>query len=195
MKQLPFNGKKSKPAKLRKDYWSPLAAIQFGTGNGAVGRSVFQKLRELKHLHEVAWDDDFLYKRPDEYTVEDKKQIAKAEKNGNTHRPMRNKQDRGRALNGQKPNSIADIAVVLAGAGRGNKIAQGEGAEGKKELMDVTVQWANDQDRGFAEKWSDNVSHGLLEDFAYSSVEVEEKTPELEVSEKPEATATPQLQA
>lgn len=136
-----------------------------------VGRSVFQKLRELKHLHEVNWDDDFLYKRPEEFSTEDKKRIAEAEKKGQTHRPMRNKKDRGVALNAQKTNAIADMAVVLAGAGRGNRMVTSEAKEGSPELLGVTVEWANDQDREYAEDWSANVSHKLFENFEYSTVE------------------------
>ncbi|RTE70535.1 hypothetical protein BHE90_015075 [Fusarium euwallaceae] len=179
LKQLPFNGKKTKPAKLRKDYWSPFARISFPEGQGSAGRSVFQKLRELKHLHEVAWDNEFRYKRPEEFTAADRKRIAEEEKKGNPgYRPIRTKQERGIALNAQKPNSVADMAAVLGGLGRGNKIVTNEAAEGEEQkLLDVTVSWANDQDREYAEKWSGNVTHELFENPAYFS----EKTPEATV--------------
>ncbi|KAI5459949.1 transcriptional regulation of mitochondrial recombination-domain-containing protein [Mariannaea sp. PMI_226] len=171
LKQLPFNGKKTKPAKLRKDYWSPLACISFPAGQGSVGRSVFQKLRELKHLHEVAWDDEFRYKRPEEYTPADKKRIAEEEKKGNAgYRPIRTKQERGIALNRQKPNAIADMAAVLSGLGAGNKVAVAQPSEGaEKQLLDVTVSWANDQDKEYAEEWSSNVTHDLFENPSYVS--------------------------
>ncbi|KAH6984969.1 transcriptional regulation of mitochondrial recombination-domain-containing protein [Ilyonectria sp. MPI-CAGE-AT-0026] len=178
LKQLPFNGKKTKPAKLRKDYWSPFARISLPAGQGSVGRSVFQKLRELKHLHEVAWDDEFRYKPTEEYTPADRKRIAEEEKKGNPdYRPIRTKQERGIALNRQKPNAIADIAAVLSGLGRGNKIVKTEAAEGvEQELMGVTVSWANDQDRQYAEEWSNNVTHGMFEKPSYiSEAPVEEE--------------------
>lgn len=143
--------------------------IEFPTGTGAVGRTVFQKLRELKHLHEVAWGDDFLYKTPDEYTAADKKSVEAAIEKGKTFRPMRNREERGKALNAQKANSIADMAAVLAGNGRGNKIAAGQSAE----IVPVTVSWANDQDKGFAESWSQNVTHSLLPEQSYTSGEIE----------------------
>lgn len=164
LKQLPFNGKKTKPAKIRKDYWSPMAMIKFPEGQGDVGRSVYQKLRELKHLHEVAWTDEFRYKRPEEFTAADKKKIAEEKAKGNNYRPVRSKTERGIALNAQKTNSIADMAAVLSGAGNGNKVGAAAAAaeSATPELIPVSISWANDQDREYAEAWSKNVTHGLF---------------------------------
>ncbi|KAL7795785.1 transcriptional regulation of mitochondrial recombination domain-containing protein [Trichoderma ceciliae] len=173
--QLPFNGKKTKPAKLRKDYWAPLALIRFRPGQGSVGRSVFQKLRELKHLHEVAWTDEFRHKRPEEFSSQDEKKIAEEKEKGIDYQPIRSKQERGIALNAQKKNAIADIAAVLAGEGRGNKVVAAETEGGEKGLVDVTVSWANDQDKKYAEAWSKNVTHSLFEVPAYTSGEPEEQ--------------------
>ena len=170
LKQLPFNGKKTKQAKLRKDYWSPMALIQFPQGQGKIGRSAYQKLRELKHLHEVAWTDEFRQKRPAEFTAADKKKIAEEKKNGNDYKPTRSKEERGIALNAQKTNSIADIAVVLAGNGGGNKVAMSI-ARAEPELVSVSINWANDQDKEYAESWSENVTHGLMDEPAYTSGE------------------------
>ncbi|KAK2592523.1 hypothetical protein QQS21_009768 [Conoideocrella luteorostrata] len=170
LKQLPFNGKKTKPAKLRKDYWSAMAMIQFPKGQGEVGRSVYQKLRELKHLHEVAWTDGFRYKRPEQFTDAEKKKIAEEKAKGQEYRPVRSKSERGIALNAQRTNSIADMAVVLSGHGNGNKISDaGKPAEGGLELVPVSISWANDQDKEYAEMWSNNVTHGLFEQPAYKS--------------------------
>ncbi|KAG6039288.1 hypothetical protein E4U41_003018 [Claviceps citrina] len=169
LKQLPFNGKKTKPAKIRKDYWQPLATIRFPAGQGEVGRSVFQRLRELKHLHEVAWTDEFRYKRPEEFTAADKKKIAEERARGKEYRPVRSKAERGTALNAQKTNAIADMAVVLGGSGSGNKVraSSAEGAE--PELVPVSVSWANDQDREYAEAWSENVTHELFDRPTYEA--------------------------
>lgn len=103
--------------------------------------------------------------------------MAKQQEKGNMdHRPIRTREERGVALNAQKPNSIADIASVLGGAGRGNKIVLSEDAEGaEKKLLDVKVNWANDQDREYAQKWSGNVTHGLFEKPSYISNEPEKK--------------------
>jgi hypothetical protein len=162
MKQIPFNGKKLKAANLRKDYWFPMASIEFPPGKGSVGRSVYQKLRELKHLHEVSWSDEIRYKRPEEYTGKEKAAAKKALENGHEFKALRSRVERGHALNAQKPFSIADMAAVLSGAGRGNKIV----TEGNA-LLDVTVRWANDEDKMNAEEWSSNVTHGLLENPTY----------------------------
>jgi hypothetical protein len=176
---MPFNGKKTKPAKLRKDYWSPMAMIQFPEGQGAVGRSVYQKLRELKHLHEVSWTDEFRYKSPEEFTDADKKKIAEEKTKGNDYKPVRSKADRGVALNAQKTNSIADMAAVLSGNGNGNgsKVLTADEATGEKgELVKVSISWANDQDKEYAESWSENVSHDVFEQPAYISGKGAEST-------------------
>ena len=150
-----------------------MAMIQFPRGQGAVGRSVYQKLRELKHLHEVAWTDEFRYKRQEELTAADKKKVADEKTKGIEYRPIRSKAERGVALNAQKTNSIADMATVLAGAGSGNEIvAAKEDAGENPDMVDVSISWANDQDKEYAEAWSKNVTHGLFSRPAYTSGEV-----------------------
>lgn len=143
MKQIPFNGKKLHPISLRKDYWRPMAMIQFPPGLGVVGRSVFQKMREFRKLHELAWENDEYLKMT--------------------------KHERGVALNDQKANTVADMAAVLGGAGKGNKIweeepeerAAGQDGERQGKLHSATVYWANAQDQSYAEAWSSNVTHQL----------------------------------
>lgn len=70
--------------------------IQFDAGQGVVGRNVFQKLREFRSLHELQWGWQA-------------KEFQKLDKRA-----------RGERIHNQKPNAVADIAAVLAGAGRGN---------------------------------------------------------------------------
>ncbi|KAI0542367.1 transcriptional regulation of mitochondrial recombination-domain-containing protein [Xylaria digitata] len=154
-RQIPFNGKKLRPAKLRKDYWRPLAMIQFPEGQGEVGRSVYQRLRECKKLHEYAWDDSVLY--------------------GENGKTLTTRQ-RGRRLNDQRANTIADMAAVLGGLGKGNKIVVEDAAakeEGEtkvattkegKTLVQATVWWADALDRNYAKKWTDNVTHELFDE-------------------------------
>ncbi|KAJ0309135.1 hypothetical protein COL5a_001255 [Colletotrichum fioriniae] len=158
LKQLPFNGKKSKPAKLRRDYWAPLALIQLPAGAGAAGQSVFQKLREFRRMHELAWEDDLLYrekrtellkpkaikpwgvkknaavaavddvkysvagKTEDAPATEDTEPAATPEDLVRVRKIVRNRHERSLALNDQRANSIADMAAVLAGFGRGNRL-------------------------------------------------------------------------
>lgn len=140
-----------------------MALIQFPHGRADAGLSVYQKLRELKHLHEVAWTDELRYKRPEEFSKEDKEKIAEEESKARQYRPIRNKAQRGTALNAQKKNCIADMAAVLSGQGSGNKIAAVDSPGGSSAgLVQVSVRWANDQDKEFAESWPDNVEHGML---------------------------------
>ncbi|KAF9875562.1 hypothetical protein CkaCkLH20_06943 [Colletotrichum karsti] len=261
LRQIPFNGKKCKQTKLRKDYWEPLALIELPKHAGAAGQSVMQKLREFRAMHELCWGDEITF-RPratDMNPDDDKKQV-------------RSRWERGRALNDQRANSIADMAAVLAGKGRGNRllVAQreldGVLEEGKElvgwkwfgrdnmdqkyrllrnpppkiptsrkivkvqaedgtdqyfkksalkayeeavaeakdgeappeppkpiklgqdnrahklveinpprdQLLPVTVYWAVDIDRNYAESWSDNVTHGLLDNALRLSVQYEQ---------------------
>ncbi|KAI0554253.1 transcriptional regulation of mitochondrial recombination-domain-containing protein [Xylaria curta] len=164
-RQIPFNGKKLRPAKLRKDYWRPMAMIQFPDGQGEVGRSVYQRLRECKKLHEYSWDDSVLY--------------------GEGGQTLTVRQ-RGRRLNDQRANTIADMAAVLGGLGKGNKIVvtteksadearEGQADEsaaaapiavddGGKTLLQATVWWADALDKNYAQKWTKNVKHEVFEE-------------------------------
>lgn len=141
-----------------------MAIVELPAGKGAVGRNIFQKLRELKHLHEVSWSDDVYYKDESEYTNDEAKHAAKAQEEGRQFKTLRSIKERGKALCAQKKNSIADLAVVLAGQGRGNRMVVDES---KAELVPVTVTWANDQDRNYAQEWSSNVTHGVFEEPSY----------------------------
>lgn len=150
--------------------------IQFPEGYGEVGRSVFQRLRECKTLHELSWGDDMFY-----------------DKDGN---PL-SKHERGKKLNNQKANAIADMAAVLGGKGKGNKIwtamaddkpedlANVEAAdeknvkkddEGTKALVKAEVWWVNDQDRNFARRWPSNVTHHRFNEARLEEFSVEDDT-------------------
>ncbi|GJC95746.1 hypothetical protein CH63R_02309 [Colletotrichum higginsianum IMI 349063] len=238
LRQLPFNGKKTKPAKLRRDYWEPMALIQLPSGAGVAGQSVFQKLREFRRLHELCWDESLRFtKNTDTFT-------------GVTKTRVRNRLERGVALNDQRANSIADMAAVLAGVGRGSRLLvspqekkavleegktlvgrkwsqkpppptatvvakEGEGedvskavegedasnvikaedaskvVEGPEELLPATIYWANEADRNFAERWSDNVTHDVFDNVKAVLAEnqfteaIEEGSEALEAETKP----------
>ncbi|VBB86842.1 Putative protein of unknown function [Podospora comata] len=103
LRQVQFTGKKNTLIKIRKDYWRPMATIQFPEGEGEAGLSVYQKLVELKKRHELEWDDG-----------------------GDEAKRLLNltKKERGRELNDQKGNTVADMAFVLGGGGKGNKVAR-----------------------------------------------------------------------
>ncbi|AEO58098.1 hypothetical protein MYCTH_2305170 [Thermothelomyces thermophilus ATCC 42464] len=195
-RQFAFTGKKLVPSKLRKDYWRPLAVIEFGEGKGDVGRSVFQKLRELKKRHLLEWEDPALLQM--------------------------SRRERGRALNDQRGTFVADLAAVLAGRGKGNLMVKpataaeaAEGADKKKEekeegeeggnapgvakapasrLHQATVYWANEQDKYYAREWSDNVTHviglpekGVKKKAAQQAAAEEGEEKEKETVEAPKA--------
>ncbi|KAK4233187.1 transcriptional regulation of mitochondrial recombination-domain-containing protein [Achaetomium macrosporum] len=196
-RQFAYTGKKLVPAKLRKDYWRPMAVVEFAAGKGDVGRSVFQKLRELKKRHLLEWEDEALLNM--------------------------SRRERGKALNDQRGNAVADLAHVLAGRGKGNKVVvteedeeqgkkgrgnkkgqkipldgvvevkkDGEAAE-KVKLHQATVYWANEQDKYFAQEWTENVNHvvGLPEKGTNKGEEVVEPA----ASETEAAAEAPKTEA
>ncbi|XXH04761.1 hypothetical protein Hte_011183 [Hypoxylon texense] len=188
LRQIPFNGKKLRPSKLRKDYWRPMAMIQFPEGCGDVGRSVYQRLRECKKLHELSWGDELFYEV------------------GDVRRPL-TKHERGKRLNDQKANTVADVAAVLGGVGKGSRIwravSRGDpadlaiveaGDEGslRKDadgtamaLVKAEVWWVDDQDRNYAQKWPANVTHhrfdqAMLEKYPTEDAEEQRVPAEIE---------------
>ncbi|KAH7418404.1 transcriptional regulation of mitochondrial recombination-domain-containing protein [Cadophora sp. MPI-SDFR-AT-0126] len=175
LSQLPFNGKKSVPAALRKDLWHPFAHIKFPSGSGAIGLSAFQKLREYRKRHELEWGDDIRLDAEGE---------------------IRKLKDRAKAICDQKANSVADMAAVLnrlavkeerkvkskkeslkkGDEGYDPVVAAEEKAErmkpvpkkekigliGEGEGVNVQILWGDIHDAEFAEKWAPNVEHGLM---------------------------------
>ena len=108
------------PAKIRKDLWKPVAVIQFPEGQGEVGHSVYQRMMECRKLHDYAWSDNMLYNSEDGKTL--------------------TQRERGRMMNQkQRAFTIADMAAVLGGLGKGNKIVISKAlpaAEGEGESKD-----------------------------------------------------------
>ncbi|KAI9718087.1 MAG: hypothetical protein M1812_004345 [Candelaria pacifica] len=168
LRQLPFLGKKTVPAALRKDLWQPLATISFPAP--PQGLLAFRKLREFRKLHELS------------YPLED----FKDEKGR-----LLGKKQRGKKLMDQKANSIADIAAVLqaqeeaqeeahvaAKAGETKlertspkdtlAIVEEEAAQtrrnvelsaGERNWDKVRISWANILDAEYAETWPESVLH------------------------------------
>ncbi|KAM7200994.1 transcriptional regulation of mitochondrial recombination domain containing protein [Naviculisporaceae sp. PSN 640] len=161
--QFPYTGKKLVPPKLRRDYWAPFLQIQFPAGQGEIGRSVWQKLLELKKRHELEWGDEV---RQEYYCM--------------------SREERGRAINDQRANVIADIAAVLGGLGKGNKIVLKDEKTGKEAgLCDAKVFWTNARDRFYAASWPENVTHWVgLPRKGVESVQLDVAEPEPAVEEK-----------
>ncbi|KAI9799888.1 MAG: hypothetical protein M1833_003810 [Piccolia ochrophora] len=182
LRQLPFLGKKTVPATLRKDIWHPMATISFP--HGTQGLLAYQKLREYRRLHELSWPVDQFRSPTDPNQMMSKKQ-------------------RGRKLMDQKANTVADIAAVLQGqeemadarretesaeaAETPETEAEGEGeGEGKGKskpprrrkgrrkgpaperlpvegVEGVTIRWTDILDAEYAESWPDAVVHDVKE--------------------------------
>jgi hypothetical protein len=106
LKQLPYNGKKTVPAALRKDLWTPLAKVDFYPVDtpqaAAAGLHAFRRLREYKKMHELQW--------PAELAMEEQDTTDSGKKSN--PKPLSRKL-RGRKLCDQKANSIADLAAAL----------------------------------------------------------------------------------
>ncbi|TAQ86489.1 hypothetical protein B7494_g5186 [Chlorociboria aeruginascens] len=166
LKQIPYNGKKTVPRALRKDLWAPFAVLQFPTFASEVGLSVYQRLREYKHLHEVLWDESIRYE----------------EKEGRIN--TLSVRERSRKLMNQKANSIADMAAVLGLLSTPTKIDEevnGEeidtgakvgvlpayegnvGVVGERSGINVTIKWRDTLDAEFASEWTGNVVHEVME--------------------------------
>jgi hypothetical protein len=166
LRQLPYNGKKTVPAALRKDLWTPLACINFTAAEAAdtaspaqqFGLKTFQKLREYRKLHETQWPESF----------------ARDPKTGRTLTRI----ERGRRLCDQKANSVADMAAALAAVTLRREVKEvevevervGEGGKIEVErvvkkqrvvepLVRATVQWRDLLDAEFAERWPKTVVH------------------------------------
>ncbi|RDW71272.1 hypothetical protein BP6252_07835 [Coleophoma cylindrospora] len=157
LKQIPFNGKKTVPAALRKDHWMPLCKVEFpalppapvghkrnqkasaqaqaphSSPINTMGLLAFQRLREYKTRHELEWDPEVLGKDPETGYFLSKKV-------------------RQRKICDQKANAVADLAAVLR-----------EVSEGKEGLGEVVVEWSDVLDAEYAGEWSDNVVHDTLE--------------------------------
>ncbi|KAI9698765.1 MAG: hypothetical protein M1836_003875 [Candelina mexicana] len=164
LRQLPYLGKKTVPAALRKDLWQPLATISFPEPQQ--GLTAFRKLREYRKLHELSYPLDVI-----------------KDKNGK----LLSKKQRGKKLMDQKANSIADIAAVLQSREKVNGVGEAEetgvkdtsprdklaiveeeaaetrwkigGFEDKDQRDKVKISWADILDAEYAETWPESVLH------------------------------------
>ena len=200
LRQLPYNGKKTVPAALRKDLWAPLACINFAETEAAgaasppqqYGLKTFQKLREYRKLHETQWPKSF----------------ARDAKTGKTLTRI----ERGRRLCDQKANSVADMAAALAAVTLRREVRkveveverEGEGGGMVVEkvlrektvsepLVRATVQWKDIFDAEFAGRWPKTVVHDqwvtTFNNRAAPNVRTELR--EVEVVEEAEAVPEP----
>lgn len=156
-----------------------MAVIEFPEGQGEVGRSVLHKLREFRKRHELEWGD--------KETIDEMRKLIK---------PGRGQSiELGRVLNDQKANSVADIAAVLGGSGKGNRIwAKPPQDEDPGELHQATIYWAEEVDQAYAQSWPENVRHVLgLDTTVLQEVEADSPAPTTEqpLVEQTRAAQTP----
>ncbi|KAG8530465.1 uncharacterized protein KY384_004968 [Bacidia gigantensis] len=177
MDQIPFLGKKSKPASLRKDVWLPYCFASFPSA--PAGLEAYRKLLEYKRLHETEYDvEDIRYQK------------------GKLRGQLMGRKARAKVLMDQKANSVADLAEVLLQQGDGPverrveaanrriesvkklKKLKGEGNV-KAKPMDIgkelqgtegiVVRWADLRDAEFAEVWPAPVTHEGLQRGRYTA--------------------------
>ncbi|KAL9609009.1 MAG: hypothetical protein Q9167_006195 [Letrouitia subvulpina] len=176
IKQLPFLGKKTVPATLRRDLWTPLCFVTFPRPN--IGLVAYRRLRELRRLHETSYPLSLITETED----------------GPRKGQLMSTKKRGKVLMNQKANSVADMAAVLLMQEKGpteeqleeskkryNRITRLK-AQGKKRLRrsqpqevetggvkGVKIRWANLRDAEFAETWPQEVVHEGLKISGYTA--------------------------
>ncbi|KAL8835764.1 MAG: hypothetical protein Q9170_003196 [Blastenia crenularia] len=171
--QLPFLGKKTVPARLRKDLWTPLCLVEFP--RSSQGLLAYRRLREFRRLHETSYPLSLITKNMHTGTLHSKKK-------------------RGKILMDQKANSVADLAAVLALQEEGSSEEHMEEVRRKAERVRVQkergkkawrskepegpvgpgvacvqVRWVNLLDSEFAEQWPERVEHGELTKHRYTA--------------------------
>ncbi|KAI9878208.1 MAG: hypothetical protein M1830_001552 [Pleopsidium flavum] len=181
LRQLPYLGKKTVPAALRKDLWLPLASISFPSSSQ--GLTAFRKLREFRKLHETAYSLELI-----------------TQTEGKHKGTLLGKKKRGKKLMDQKANSVADIAAVLLKqedapkpaekvvakrnvakrkkGTRGSPPAKKDDgaqtvteAQGVGSTEGVRIRWANILDAQFAETWPVSVVHDDLRKDRYAAAD------------------------
>lgn len=176
LKQLPFLGKKTVPAVLRKDLWHPFAMVEFP--RPVQGLIAYRKLREFRRLHETTYPLEII-----------------TEKEGPHKGQLMGTKKRGKVLMNQKANTVADLAAVLLQQDRAPTTEQMERSKRRLKLVErmkkqkgankvkkkpvpatelsgtdgVMVRWANILDAEYAETWPAAVVHNLLAQSRYTA--------------------------
>ncbi|KAJ5370652.1 uncharacterized protein N7496_006744 [Penicillium cataractarum] len=115
LRQMVYHGKKTVPAELRRDMWTPYYSVHFG--DARLGLRAYQLLREFSLRRQmspppemITVTEEFLAsRRPKDPS--DAEEFDRLNKKRIGH-PME-KKERARVLMDQKATSVADIAAVL----------------------------------------------------------------------------------
>ncbi|KAL8699446.1 MAG: hypothetical protein Q9224_001410 [Gallowayella concinna] len=118
LEQLPFLGKKTVPARIRKDLWHPLCLVEFP--RPSQGLIAYRRLREFRRLHETAYPLSLITQ-------------TEGRRKGHLHSTKK----RGKILMDQKANSVADLAAVLL---RAEERLPKIGAEEKKNHQKTRLE-------------------------------------------------------
>lgn len=123
---MPFLGKQTVPAKLRKDMWTPLATVSFPSG--PQGLAAYQQLREFskRHLHE--WT---IKELEESRAIQGMRGLVRRTDGLPPGSNFLHKKEKrrflrkqvGPALQDQKANSVADLAAVMYAQERAARMA------------------------------------------------------------------------
>ncbi|KAL9109859.1 MAG: hypothetical protein Q9227_005562 [Pyrenula ochraceoflavens] len=128
MPQLLYHGKKTRPAALRRDLWTPYFSLQFSSPR--LGKLAYAQLRELSALHQLLPEESRIT-NTEEFTDYMFKRKGKGyDPNDETSRPRNGqimpKKWRARVLMDQKAVSVADAAFVIGLQDRAPEKAESE---------------------------------------------------------------------
>ncbi|ODH21030.1 hypothetical protein ACO22_05733 [Paracoccidioides brasiliensis] len=120
LSQLIYHGKKTVPATLRKDMWTPYFSVHFPSAT--LGLETYRLLREFSIQRQLAPPTDIITASKDNEVLtrqrpRDPKKAEEWDEQWNPRMEQRqilNKRLRARVLMDQKATSVADIAAVLA---------------------------------------------------------------------------------
>jgi hypothetical protein len=120
--QLVFHGKKTVPAALRRDLWTPYFSIKLPSSHS--GLLAYHQLRELSLQRQLAAPDDLITTTRQKATTEMRSRMTLEEEltwdkehEGQNHPDGKartlNRKDRAKVLMMQRATSVADVAFVL----------------------------------------------------------------------------------
>lgn len=117
LEQLPFIGKHSKTPTIRPDEWTPHCVVAFPTAQQ--GHNAYRKLRELRKLHELAWDKN----NPEWHKISVERRMKK--------------------IMDQRANTSADLAEVLRLQGEhGDKMEEARTEQQQKVSEFLDKKWS-----------------------------------------------------
>ncbi|KAK2748140.1 hypothetical protein FQN57_001264 [Myotisia sp. PD_48] len=116
LSQLKYHGKKTIPASLRKDMWTPYFSIHFPTPS--LGLQAYKLLREFSMRRQLEPPAEMITHSEESLARKRPRDLLEAkewdEKHSHRKGHVMMKKDRARVLMDQKATSVADVAAVLS---------------------------------------------------------------------------------